>query len=317
MKLQRRDCLRLAGALALAGAWPLRADEAAPFDTLDMDWADSRRQRAVPVRLYLPQRAARVPLVVFSHGIGGSRRGYSWLGQHLARNGIASLHLQHVGSDRQVWTGNVLNIVGRLQDAAQEREAIARAHDLRFALDTLLSSALAPRLDEQRVAAAGHSYGANTALLASGARVEREGRAVDLRDERVCAAIVLSAPPFYGESDPRRILKSVTVPSLHVTCTEDIIRIPGYYSGAEDRVAVYDATGSARKWLAVFEGGSHSMFTDRGGTGGVTLNPQVKEATRALAVAFLQGVFDGEEGSLRQWPQRHAAILARFSAPGT
>ena len=56
--------------------------------------------------------------------------------------------------------------------------------------------------------------------------------------------------------------------------------------------------------------------TDRGGTGGVTLNPQVKEATRALAVAFLQGVFDGEEGSLRQWPQQHAPILARFSAPG-
>ena len=316
MKLHRRDCLRLAGALALTGAWPLRADEAAPFDTLDLDWTDTRRQRPVPVRLYLPQRAERVPLVVFSHGIGGTRRGYSWLGQHLARNGLASLHLQHVGSDRQVWTGNVLNIFGRLQDAAQEREAIARAHDLRFALDTLLAGELAPRFDERRIAAAGHSYGANTTLLASGARVEREGRAVDLRDERVCAAIVMSAPPFYGEADPRRILKSVTVPSLHVTCTEDIIRIPGYYSGAEDRVAVYDATGSTRKWLAVFEGGSHSMFTDRGGTGGVTLNPQVKEATRALAVAFLQGVFDGEEGSLRQWPQRHAAILARFSAPG-
>jgi len=37
------------------------------------------------------------------------------------------------------------------------------------------------------------------------------------------------------------------VPSLHVTATEDIIRIPGYYSQAEDRVAVYDATGGTRK----------------------------------------------------------------------
>lgn len=315
MKLQRRDCLRLAGALALAGAWPLRAEEGAPFDTLDLDWIDTRRQRAVPVRLYLPQRAERVPLVVFSHGIGGTRRGYSWLGQHLARNGLASLHLQHVGSDRQVWTGSFFSIVGRLQDAAQEGEAMARAQDLRFALDTLLFGELAPRLDARRIAAAGHSYGANTALLASGARVEREGRAVDLRDERVRAAIVISAPPFYGEAEPRRILASVTVPSLHVTCTEDIIRIPGYYSGAEDRVAVYEATGSTRKWLAVYEGGSHSMFTDRGGSGGVALNPLVKEATQALALAFLQGVFEGDEAALRQWPRRHAAILARFSAP--
>jgi pimeloyl-ACP methyl ester carboxylesterase len=256
-----------------------------------------------------------VPLVVFSHGIGGSRRGYSWLGQHLARNGLASLHLQHVGSDRQVWTGSVLNIVGRLQDAAQDREAIARAQDLRFALDTLLGSELSPRFDERRIAAAGHSYGANTTLLASGARVEREGRAVELRDDRVRAAIVISAPPFYGEGDARRVLQSVTVPSLHVTATEDVIRIPGYYSGAEDRVAVYDATGSARKWLAVFEGGSHSMFTDRAGSGGALLNPLVKAATRALAVAFVQGVLEGDEDGLRQWPQRHAALLARFSAP--
>ena len=312
--LHRRDWLRLAAALTAASALPLRADEPQAFDTLELDWTDDRRQRPVPVRLYLPQSRKPVPLVVFSHGIGGSRRGYSWLGQHFAGQGIASLHLQHVGSDRQLWaSGSIFNIIGRLQDAAQEGEAIARAEDLRFALDTLLAGDLAPRLDTTRIVAAGHSYGANTTLLASGARVEREGRVVPLRDERVRAAIVISAPPFYGESEPRKILQTVTVPSLHVTCTEDIIRIPGYYSGLDDRVAVFDATGSARKWLAVYEGGSHSMFTDRGGTGGATLNPQVKEATRALAVAFVRGVFDGDEAGLRLWPQRHAALLARFT----
>ena len=315
MSLHRRHLLRGAAALAALGAWPLRAREAAPFDTIEMDWADVRRQRPVPVRLYLPQSPQRLPLVVFSHGIGGSRRGYSWLGQHLAAHGIAALHLQHVGSDRQVWTGNVFNIVGRLQDAAQDQEAIARALDLRFALDTLLAGEWAARVDAGRIVAAGHSYGANTTLLASGARVSRGDRVVALRDDRVRAAIVISAPPFYGEAEPRRILQSVTVPSLHVTATEDIIRIPGYYSGAEDRVAVFEATGSARKWLAVYEGGSHSMFTDRSGTGGVVLNPLVKEATRGLALAFLQEVFEGDGSGLRQWPQQHAGILARFT-PG-
>jgi hypothetical protein len=138
---------------------------------------------------------------------------------------------------------------------------------------------------------------------------------VDLHDTRVRAAIAISSPPFYGESDARKILASIAVPSLHVTATEDVIRIPGYYSGAEDRVAIFDATGSARKWLAVYEGGSHSMFTDRAGTGGVTLNPQVKAATQALVLAFMHSVFEGDESAITAWPQQHAALLARFTAP--
>lgn len=313
--MKRRGLLALAGAAAVGAAWPLRAFEEPGFETLEYDWADAARQRLVPVRLYLPAREQRVPLVVVSHGIGGSRRGYSWLGSFLAANGVAALHLQHVGSDRQLWAGNPLGVVGRLQDAAQDREAIARAQDLRFALDQLLGGEHAARVDSRRIAAAGHSYGANTTLLASGARVQREGRTVDLRDERLRAAIIMSAPPFYGEREPQRVLGAVTLPTLHVTCTEDVIRIPGYYSGYEDRLAVFDATGSARKWLAVFEGGSHSVFTDRAGTGGTALNPQVKAATRSLALAFLRDVWEGDAAALREWPREHAGLLAKFSAP--
>ena len=310
----------MGAAAALAAAFPMRALaaagalEAQSYDTVDLDWKDLRRQRAVPARMYLPHQQQAVPLVVFSHGIGGSRRGYSWLGRHFARHGIASVHMQHVGSDHQLWGGNILSLVGRLRDAAQESEAMARALDLRFTLDTLLTGEMAQRIDPKRIIAAGHSYGANTALLASGALVERDGRALALRDERVRAAIVISAPPFYGEAEPRKILQNVTVPSLHITCTEDIIRIPGYYSGAEDRVAVFDATGSARKWLTVFQGGSHSMFTDRTGSGGLT--GQVKLATQALAIAFVDAVLAGDAHALADWPRHNAAILARFSAVG-
>ena len=290
-----------------------------PFGTMDFDWRDESRSRSVPVRLYLPDAAAAgkpVPLVVFSHGIGGSRMGYSYLGRYWASQGYASLHLQHVGSDRNLWAGNPFGLVGRLRDAAQDKEAIARVLDLHFALDQLLAGPLASRVDADRIVAAGHSYGANTTLLAAGAQVERAGQRLDFRDPRIKAAIILSAPPFYGETDPAKILAGITVPTLHVTCTEDIIRIPGYYSGATDRVAVFDATGGPRKALAVFSGGSHSMFTDRSGTGGMALNPKVKEATRALSLAFLKDVFDGEDAALRQWPAQFAGIVARYTRLG-
>lgn len=316
--MKRRDCLGLllTTTLAAPAAW---ADAGAPFTTLDFEWHDGARARPVPVRLYLPAQADPahpVPLVVFSHGIGGSRAGYRYLGEHWASQGYASLHLQHVGSDRALWLGNPFALVERLQGAAQDGEAIARVLDLHFALDTLLAGPLAPRIDATRIVAAGHSYGANTTLLAAGATVQRQGRALDFRDARIKAAIVLSAPPFYGESDPAKILANVTIPTLHVTATEDVIRIPGYWSEAKDRVSVFEATGSARKALAVFEGGSHSIFTDRRGTGGNTLNPQVKEATRALSVAFFKRVFDGDDTAIRQWPAQFAGIVARFTRDG-
>lgn len=308
--LNRRAWLQAGAAAVLACAWPLRAD--ALFDTVDFDWVDESRQRLVPVRLYRPLTVASAPLVVFSHGIGGSRNGYSYLGRHFAEHGVASLHLQHVGSDRSLWGGNVFSLVGRLQAAAQDNEAVARVRDLGFALDRLLAHEAGARIDPARIVAAGHSYGANTALLAAGARVQRDGSPLLLRESRVKAAIAISAPPFYGESDLRGILGGIDLPSLHVTATEDVIRIPGYYSGAEDRVAVFDAMGGPRKWLAVFEGGSHSIFTDRAGTGGPTLNPQVKQATRELALAFVQTVFGGDGAALQAWPQRHQGIVARF-----
>jgi dienelactone hydrolase len=292
------------------------ADVPAGYSVRDLDWHDSARNRDVPVRLYLPDGASAaqpVPLVVFSHGIGGSRNGYSYLGRYWASRGYASAHLQHVGSDRAIWRGNVFELLGRLSTAAYDDEAIARVRDLSFALDQLLHGELAPRLDAQRIVAAGHSYGANTTLLAAGAAVQRDGRTLALRDARIKAAIVLSAPPFYGEGSPAPILRAVHVPSLHVTTTDDVIRIPGFYSGAEDRVEVFEATGSSRKVLAVFAGGSHSIFTDRAAAGGAALNPQVKQATRELSLAFLTSVFNGDDDGLRRWPSQFAAILSRYT----
>ena len=298
-------------AAALAFALPM--PDATLYATRYLDWSDAARGRVVPAKLYLPVGSAAVPLVVFSHGIGGSREGYSYIGKFLAANGYASLHLQHVGSDRSIWGGNMLQMVGRLQNAAKDTEAIARVQDLRFALDTLLADPeLGKRVDASRIAAAGHSYGANTTMLAAGARVTRDGKALEFKDQRIKAAIIISAPPFYGESDFAPILQPISIPSMHITATKDDIDIPGYRSAASDRTKVFDAMGGVSKALAVFEGGSHSIFTDRLGTGGAELNPKVKAATRELALAFLNSVLLGQSDGLKAWPTLNAPLVASF-----
>lgn len=302
-------------ASAASAASAARASATEDTQVIDLDWHDEARHRAVPVRLYWPAKAQAgqpVPLVLFSHGIGGSRRGYSYLGSYWASQGLAALHVQHVGSDRGLWSGNPLQLVGRLQGAAKEDEALNRVQDVRFALDQLLASAYGPMVRRDALLAAGHSYGANTTLLLAGARVERQGKLLELAEPRLRAAIVISAPPFYGEAEPQRILSGVRIPTLHITATDDVIRIPGYYSPATDRLQVFDATGGPSKALAVFQGGSHSIFTDRAGTGGVALNPQVKAATRELTMAFVREQLDGDAAELQAWPQRHAALLNRY-----
>lgn len=291
----------------------------------DYDWVDDSRQRAVPVRIYWPESAAPPsgwPVIVFSHGLGGSRRGYSYLGRYWASQGVVALHVQHIGSDRRLWGGDSrLALVLRLRQAAQPGEAIGRTQDMRYALDRLLQGPLASRIDPHKIAVAGHSYGANTSLLLAGARIADPQRfdsslpLADMRDPRIKAAILISAPPFYGEGDPAPIVGSIAIPTLHITATEDEITIPGYYSDAADRVQLFNAIGGRHKALALFSGGSHSIFTDRLNTGGETLNPQVKAATRELSVAFLRQVMDGQSQPLREWQQRHASLLTRWQAP--
>jgi dienelactone hydrolase len=296
----------------------------------DFDWTDPARDRAVPVRVYWPSGAAPVrgwPVIVFSHGMGGSRRGYSYLGSYWAAHGIVAMHVQHIGSDRRLWSGgfgwsNSLNLVLRLQHAAQPEEAVDRTQDVRFALDQLLAGPLGSQLDPARLAIAGHSYGANTSLLLAGAKVPAStgllGGGVSLpamADPRFKVAILISAPPFYGESDLTPILGGIAIPTLHISATDDEITIPGYYSGPADRVALFDAIGGQHKALAMFSGGSHSIFTDRMNTGGFDLNPKVKAATRELSLAYLRLVLDGEDAPLRDWQRRHGALLARWQAP--
>ena len=233
-------------------------------------------------------------------------------GPVLGQRGIASLHVQHVGSDTSLWQGNPLGVIERVQRAAHESEALSRAVDVRFALDRLLSSGTGPyggQIDRRRIVAAGHSYGANTALIAVGARVMRDGRWVEARDPRFAAAIVISAPPFYGEticlgaeqdhdSDPARDRDRRRHPDSR------ILLACGRSARHLQRMA------TPRKLLAVFQGGSHSMFTDRHMTGGPTLNPKVKVATAELALAFLDLVFDSNATTLTRWNATWQPICA-------
>jgi pimeloyl-ACP methyl ester carboxylesterase len=298
MRVTRRQWLQtISGALASLGSLSspfAQTQSSSSFEVQDFDWTDGARNRVVPVRLYLPTSPGeRKPLVVFSHGLGGSRMGYSYLAKHLAAAGYVCVHPQHAGSDRAIWTSNPLSMFANMSKAAADDNAIARARDISFVIDTLLAGPFAAQIDPARIAMAGHSYGANTSLLIAGATVLRgDGKVYNLRDPRVNCAVILSAPPFHGAGDMKPILGGIAIPTLHITGTEDVIRVPGYGSDLSARISVFEATScnnafEKRKYLFVFNGATHSVFTDRIDRVGPIVSAKVKQATSDLALLFL------------------------------
>lgn len=284
------------------------------IDEVSFDWLDQKRNRVVPALLFKPahQKKAKA-LIVFSHGLGGSKERYAYLGQYWASQGYASLHVQHDGSDRKVWRGNRLLLPFRLMDAADETEALARVQDVKFALDQILASEYAADFDQQNIMMAGHSYGANTSMLLSGAVVEQGGKLISLKDDRIKAAILISAPPFYNDQPLDQVLAGVTIPTLHITTTEDEIKVPGYYSAPQDRFELYYAMASSYKVLAVFSSGSHNIFS--GWRRDFDTAPQqqvIKAATQALSSAFIEQVTTGDGRAMSVWAREHQPVLSDF-----
>jgi len=286
------------------------------IDAKELEWFDESRQRAVPVLYYAPKQrltSDKMPLIVFSHGLGGSRDRYAYLGKYWASQGFASLHLQHVGSDRQIWRGSRLTLPFRLMSAAGDEEALARVADVKFALTTLLASDDSVQIDQKKIVMAGHSYGANTTMLLVGAQVERSAALPALRDPRFSAALLISAPPFYDGEPLEEVLSAVTVPTLHITNTMDEIEVPGYHSAPSDRIDLYQAMGGNYKVLAVFHGGNHNIFSGRRQRPEMSVQAQVLQAaTQSLSSVFLKGVFQQDSSLLQQWQLQHQTLLAMF-----
>jgi predicted dienelactone hydrolase len=103
---------------------------------------------------------ARHPLILLSHGFGGSARQMTWLGAALARHGYVAVAVDHPGA----------NSIDGVSDAGAYAPW-AQATDLRAALDFALDQPeLAKHIDSDRVGAAGFALGGYASLLAAGAR---------------------------------------------------------------------------------------------------------------------------------------------------
>ena len=211
---RRQFCLALAA--PLAG----RAMADAGVRVIDEIWTDRARNREVPVRLRLPANTARAPVILFSHGLGGSVAGGTRWGEVWSASGYIVVHMQHHGSDEALWKGQpVLAGFNNMRRAMTVENGMARAHDVRFVLDDIgrrrrAGDADLAIADLERIGMSGHSFGARTTLT----------MVSTLADARIRAAIALSPVGELTEAANRERSGRVAIPFLSITGTED--RVP-------------------------------------------------------------------------------------------
>ncbi len=297
--------IRFLAAFLAVGLNALAAESSLPPDrsatgsltigTAKFDWQDAQRDRVVPVKIYFPKDGTGpFPLLIFSHGLGGTREGYEYLGQHWASQGYVSVHLQHIGSDDAAWRGKGAEAMKAMNQAASNpQNAVNRPLDVRFAIDEMLrlnaeSGEFHGKIDTNRIGMAGHSFGAFTTLAVAGevfGPTERSGV-----DARVKAAIAMSSP--VPKRDRDRAFSKIKIPILHMTGTEDSSPI-GDTSVAERRVP-FDKINGAEQFLVTFTGGDHMVFSGRSGLRGnrrkdAVFHDLILRSTTAFWDAYLKG----------------------------
>jgi predicted dienelactone hydrolase len=305
--------------------------EAAPSDAAspaavvcDVAWRDASRDRELPVRIRLPAGSEAVPVILFSHGLGGTvEAGTDWAVAWVEA-GLAVVHLQHPGSDASVWQGQRPG--GRLpamQEAMTSGQLTQRALDVRFVLDRIAAGAMAGevagetpgeapgeapretpggcdlrRLDLGRVGVSGHSFGARTAQLAAGQRLLPRAGGDSFREPRVRAAVAFSpAPPQGPEALQRAAFAGVELPFFSITGTRD--EVPALNDVApEQRLLPHRFMPAGGKHLLVFDGADHAAFSGQARLR--QRDPHVTRVVIAATTAFWRATLLDDE-SARAW----------------
>ena len=249
--------------LFLASTW---ANRSIDLEVGSLDGTLRFEDKSLDYRIYFPKTGGSYPVIVFSHGFGGSKESFSLLGRFWASRGYVVIHPSHGDSMAKIGEGSrVGSVRGRLRTAISQPDNISkRVGDITLILDSLdyLNSSvvgLSGKINPKSVGLAGHSFGAYIAMLLGGVSVSisKEGGGNNLYDPRVKCLLLVSPQGTGQQGLTKESYKTLAVPTMFVTGTRD------RGVGGQDvswRKEPYGFAPLGDKYLLVIEGANHFSF---------------------------------------------------------
>jgi pimeloyl-ACP methyl ester carboxylesterase len=246
----------------------LNVTEAVAVNSVRFIWHDEARNRTIPVKIFYPTKNSeeKLPIIVFSHGLGGSIDCCSYLAHAWASQGFAAVFLQHPGSDENIWKGKVLILSEFKESYRHNWNGRTRAEDIKFVLDNLEqlindneNHPIAVKLDKNRIGVGGYDLGCLASLLVAGQIPSDNGDS--LYDSRIKAVLAMSPPIRYIGKSFQEIYAPIDVPALFITGTEDD-SIVGPTKANQRRIP-FDAMSRNNRYLVTFQGSDHRIYGGR------------------------------------------------------
>jgi predicted dienelactone hydrolase len=250
--------------------------------------------------------ATKFPVIIFSHGLGGSRVGGKLWGEHWASHGYVVVHLQHPGSDESIWKSKPLDQVeGNLKRAMTMSNLGLRVGDVHFVIDEIERHARAGRgafklADATKIGMSGHSFGAQTTLSVAGQANPSIGGQSGF-DKRIAAAIAFS-PNARNKSKMEKQFGDIRMPFFSITGTKDgAVLNDG--TTVVDRTLPFQYMPSGDKYLLVLDSADHMVFgglnTPRRKTGGER-DAEIQNDVKAVTLAFWNAYLK-TDGTAKSW----------------
>ncbi len=247
---------------------------------------DSKRgDRPVPLKVVFPKEGGPFPLVVISHGAGGSFDSHIYQAEHLASHGYVIVCVEHIDSNNismkffMSKAGGGSTFRDALHHITKDSVAVLeRPRDITFAIDTAISwnkshKELAGKIISKKIAVMGHSFGAYTTLAILGAQPildhleprvgSGKGLAGDLSDPRVTFGLAMSPQGPGSTFFSRESYKNIKKPLVCFSGSKDDQKnSDGQFTPAETRREMFNLLPAGHKYFIWLANADHVSFAD-------------------------------------------------------